>query len=76
MGELESGKAGTVKTENGLEIEADVVIVVIGDRVVPTAYQDGLGESSFFNMQWDYAFKKDIIKVDSRQFCLHKTILD
>ena len=44
LDELESGKAGTVKTENGLEIEGDVIFVVIGDRVVPTAYQDGLGE--------------------------------
>ena len=45
MAELEPGKPGTVKTENELNIEGDVVIPVIGDRVIPTAYQDGLGES-------------------------------
>ena len=43
MNELTQCEAGTVKTDRGTIIEADLVMNVTGDRVNTTAYKDGLG---------------------------------
>jgi len=43
LDELQQCEGGTVKTDKGTTIEADLVINVTGDKVDPTGYKDGLG---------------------------------